>query len=359
MQMCYRDQFRKIMHYESFDRMPVLHWNLWPETRARWIDEGLPPGEDEAEFLDAKKKWVRVRIDLELYPPLIEEVLEETREFRIFRNRDGVVQKSRRDRSSVPQYLDHALKDARQWPAFKKRLAPDPGRIPHDLDARIAEAEQSGCPVAVTCASLMGWIRNWMGVENMSYLMHDDPEVYADMVRTLAELTCWGLDQVVPRMKSPPDLAVGWEDICGSTGPLINPTFFEKHVAPGYRMIRRRLDHHGIDFYAVDCDGLIEPLLKGWLAAGVNLHYPVEIGAFGADPLALRRKFGKELRMIGGFDKRALELDRAAIDREIARRVPLMEEGGYIVLPDHHITPDTPLENYQYYLDRIRSLRFA
>ena len=38
---------------------------------------------------------------------------------------------------------------------------------------------------------MMGWIRNWMGVENMSYLCTDDRDVYADMVMTLADLTCW------------------------------------------------------------------------------------------------------------------------------------------------------------------------
>jgi len=28
------------------------------------------------------------------------------------------------------------------------------------------------------------------------------------------------------------------------------------------------------------------------------------------------------------------------------------------MMPDHLITPGTPLENYKYYLERIRTLRF-
>ncbi|MBU0754272.1 MAG: hypothetical protein KJ645_03980, partial [Planctomycetes bacterium] len=102
----------------------------------------------------------------------------------------------------------------------------------------------------------------------------------------------------------------------------------------------------------------IEPLLKGWLDAGVNLLYPIEIGTWNADPHALRKKYGPALRMMGGFDKRALAKGRAAIDHEIARRVPLMKEGGYIIMTDHHIAPDCSLADYQYYLDRIRELRF-
>ena len=45
-----------------------------------------------------------------------------------------------------------------------------------------------------------------------------------------------------------------------------------------------------------------------------------------------------------------------SIDAEIDRRVPLMADGGYVPLPDHLITPDTPLDDYRYYLDRIRAL---
>ena len=46
----------------------------------------------------------------------------------------------------------------------------------------------------------MGWIRNWMGVENMSYLMYDARDVYADMVKTIADLVCWGMDQILPKL---------------------------------------------------------------------------------------------------------------------------------------------------------------
>ena len=31
--------------------------------------------------------------------------------------------------------------------------------------------------------------------------------------------------------------------------------------------------------------------------------------------------------------------------------------GGFIMMPDHLITPDTPLEDYKYYLNRVRELR--
>jgi uroporphyrinogen decarboxylase len=355
--MTSRELFQSIMNYEDFDRMPVLHWGLWSETRRRWFGRGLPEGTDEWEVLQAVPRWIRIGVDLDLYPPIEERVIEETEAYRIYRASDGVVQKKWKDKSSIPQYLDFTFKSAEDWPIFKKRLAPHPDRVPNDLDEKIMLAKELGLPVAVTLAPLMGWIRNWMGVENMSFLVFDTPDVYTEIVETLADLTCWGIDQVASRMDTAPDLGVCWEDICYSNGPLVSPTVFERHVAPAYARVRKKLEQVGTKLLAVDCDGLIEPLLGLWLEAGANLHYPVEIGTWNANPMALRKKFGKELRMIGGFNKLALEQGQEAIDAEIERRTPLLKEGGYIIMPDHHITPGTPLENYRYYLDRIRNLR--
>ncbi|MFZ4398241.1 MAG: uroporphyrinogen decarboxylase family protein, partial [Kiritimatiellia bacterium] len=206
--------------------------------------------------------------------------------------------------------------------------------------------------------SLMGWTRNWMGVEGSAYLMADDPDVYADIVDTLSDLACWGLDQILPRMSRPPDIACGWEDICGRSGPFVSPDMFQRCVAPGYRKIRQKLEAHGVHLFGVDCDGVIEPLVRGWLDSGVNVLFPMEIGVWNTDPYDLRKRFGHELRMIGGFNKMVIEQGPAAIDAEIARRLPLMKEGGFVMLTDHLVTPGASLANYKYYLDRVRALRF-
>jgi hypothetical protein len=352
-----RERFQAIMHYQEYDRMPVVHWDVWSETNQRWIEEGMPEDADVYEFLDTVPRWNFVGSGiLEPHPPFDEVVYEETESYRVCLCPDGVIQKEWKDRTGIPQFIDFVLKTAEDWPSFKERFLPDPDRIPDDLDSEIAAAEQDGVPVAITLASMMGWIRNWMGVENMAYLMHDAPKVYGDMVDTLADLTCWSIDQVLPRMETRPDLGIGWEDICFRSGPLVSPRFFERYVAPGYEKIRQKLGEYGIDLMGIDCDGLIEPLLGPWLDVGVNLHYPVEVGVWGGDPMALRRRFGRQLRMVGGFNKLALEHGPAAIDAEIERRWPLVRDGGYIIMPDHHITPGVSLANYQYYIGRLHEL---
>ena len=132
---------------------------------------------------------------------------------------------------------------------------------------------------------------------------------------------------------------------------------FRKYVAPGYIKIRSKLEEYGVGLLGVDSDGDVSALLKPWLDAGVNVIFPREIGTWNADPVEVRKRYGKELRIIGGFNKLALEKGPKEIDAEIKRRLPLMKEGGFIIMPDHLITPGVSLENYKYYLDKIRRIR--
>ena len=60
--------------------------------------------------------------------------------------------------------------------------------------------------------------------------------------------------------------------------------------------------------------------------------------------------------MIGGYDKRVLAGDRKDIKAEAWRLRPLVEEGGYLPMPDHLIGPDVSLDNYRYYLDCIQEV---
>ena len=90
-----------------------------------------------------------------------------------------------------------------------------------------------------------------------------------------------------------------------------------------------------------------------WLEGGVNGFYPIERVA-GMDAVALRHQYGRELRLMGGIDKRAMAAGPEAIDAELAHVAPLMAEGGFIPWCDHHVPPDVSLENYQYYVRRLQ-----
>jgi uroporphyrinogen decarboxylase len=82
--------------------------------------------------------------------------------------------------------------------------------------------------------------------------------------------------------------------------------------------------------------------------------FPVEIGVWGADPLKFRQAYGRDLLMMGGFDKHILQSSEAEIEAEVYRLLPLIEEGGYIGFCDHRVPPDVSLKNYLFYLETVR-----
>ena len=97
-----------------------------------------------------------------------------------------------------------------------------------------------------------------------------------------------------------------WEDMAYNAGPLISPRHFKQYLVPHYRRITDLLHKHSVDVVWVDCDGNIEKLMPLWLEAGVNCMFPLEIGTWGADPINYRREYGKDLLIMGGFDKHIL-----------------------------------------------------
>lgn len=84
--------------------------------------------------------------------------------------------------------------------------------------------------------------------------------------------------------------------------------------------------------------------------------FPLEIGTWGADPVQYRQKYGKDLLIMGDFDKHLLQGDKAGIEAEARRLAPLVEKGGCIGFCDHHVPPDVPPANYCFYLEKVREI---
>ncbi|MCB0123503.1 MAG: hypothetical protein KDE58_14730, partial [Caldilineaceae bacterium] len=129
-----------------------------------------------------------------------------------------------------------------------------------------------------------------------------------------------------------------------------------QYLVPHYRRITDLLHKHGVDVVWLDCDGDISLLVPMWLDAGVNCMFPLEVGTWRADPIKYRREYGKDLLIMGGFDKHLLQGNKAQIEAEVQRLAPLVDEGGFIGFCDHRVPPDVPLENYLFYLSKVRDI---
>ena len=88
--------------------------------------------------------------------------------------------------------------------------------------------------------------------------------------------------------------------------------------------------------------------------AGVDGFLPMDVNA-GMDIVEVRKQFPK-LKFIGSFNKLEIAKGPEAIDKEFDRILPVIRGGGYIPGSDHQVAPSTSLENYQYYIKKLKKI---
>ena len=130
----------------------------------------------------------------------------------------------------------------------------------------------------------------------------------------LADLSLSVVTRFLEAVDEPVDYATWWEDMAFNKGPLISPKHIKKLMVPNYLPVNEYLHNQGIDIIGVDSDGRLDKLIPLWLEGGINFVYPSEVAA-GNDVVSLRQKYGRQMRLVGGIDKRSLAKGEASIRR--------------------------------------------
>ncbi|MCY2951508.1 MAG: hypothetical protein NTU53_05960 [Planctomycetota bacterium] len=362
-----RQRFAATMHYQPRDRAPLCDFGFWAETIIEWHKQGLPGNVryDNYDGLHTDTYFGMDRFSAGptanpgLCPAFEFLKIEDRGDHEVVQQSDGVRVLRKKYMSSIPHHESHLLTDRESWEKhYKPRLDPDnPDRLPQIWReaARIWTDPNRDYPVNLWCGSLFGWLRDWMGLENIALTVYDDPAFFEEMVTSLADCSIATLTRLLST-GGHFDCANFWEDMCYNAGPLLSPTHFKRYLVPHYKRITSLLRSHGVDVIYLDCDGNIEQLMPLWLDAGVNCMFPIEIGTWGADPIKYRHQYGKNLLMIGGVDKHILARTPRDIEKEVHRLAPLVEEGGFIPTPDHRVPPDVPYTNYLHYVKTARQI---
>ena len=372
--MNYRENVNAILHYQPFEKMPIVSFGYWGETVQKWADEGHITREEADGYCrygdnSESDRSIMKRLGFDfnwnscyggnvgLYPAFERKVLEQKADGgQVIRDEQGLIVLVKPGVVSIPAEIGTTLTDRDVWEKeYLPRLQWEAERIDTSLFESLKDDSQRQLPMGLHCGSLMGYMRNLLGVEELSYLYVDDPELYEEIANTLAGL-CYQSVKAILETGAKFDYAHFWEDICYKNGPLVSPDGFRQMIGPHYRKITNLLKEHGVDIVSVDCDGWIDALLPIWLENGVNTMFPIEVGTWNASIAPWREKYGKDLRGVGGMNKTVFARDYQAVDQEVERLRPLMELGGYIPCPDHRIAPDAKFENVQYYCEKMKSL---
>ena len=350
--MTQRERFNAIFSGKPYDRLPVYFFGMWDETHERWLKEGYS---GQVEGLDAD--WEAGMWDCHglanTYPRFFGEnkLLEETDDYCIMEHADGSVVRYSKGGSTVNHTIKHVLKPTREaWEQFKPHInLNDDWRNPPGWEEKAAEFAKRERVATFLGGSFYGWLRGWMGVEELSCLMYDDPGLLEEMVSYIVDF-CIAIYGPVAK-KADFDFVYIFEDCCGSYGPLFSPTIyreiFDKHYK---RLIRFYKEECKIPFVLIDSDGLADDLIPCWVESGFDIIFPIEVGKWQASPNKLREKFGEQLGMFGGVDKHLIEVGGETLRTHLESLLPAVRHGKYLPIPDHRIPPSVSYEQFLAYI---------
>lgn len=193
--------------------------------------------------------------------------------------------------------------------------------------------------------------RELMGIEPHLYAFYETPDLIHEINEYILNVYLDRLTAVLDVL--PADVVYIMEDLSGKNGPMISPVMFDEFVGSYYKRLIPWLKKKGVRHVFVDTDGDFRKLIPNFVAAGVDGFLPMDVNA-GMDIVKVREEF-PHLKFIGGFNKLCISAGKKAINNEFERILPVIRQGGYIPGCDHQVAPSATLENYMYYINRLKN----
>lgn len=121
----------RCLTFQEVDRppyyQPFLGWDL---THEQWQREAGVRRLNLMAYFNLDYGFETVPVPLGMFPPFERMLIEEKGESYIERDERGILMRQRRDKGSIPGFLEHPVKGWEEWePIKKERFDPDhPGR---------------------------------------------------------------------------------------------------------------------------------------------------------------------------------------------------------------------------------------
>ncbi len=225
-------------------------------------------------------------------------------------------------------------------------------QIIHDVYSPLISNHKKGhYPIRMNIEGFFWTPRELLGIEPHMYAFFDQPELLHDINNYILEIFLEYLTKVLALL--PADVLYIMEDLSGKNGPMLSPDLFEEFVGSYYRKLVPVLKKCGVRHVFVDSDGDFIKLIPFFIDSGIDGFLPMDVNA-GMDIVAVRKKF-PGLKFIGGYNKLCIAEGKDSIDREFKRIMPVIRSGGYIPGTDHQVSPSTSLENYMYYIKKLKA----
>ncbi len=341
------ERVRAALNHEEPDQVAFTDFP-WFTTVERWLREGLPPELGPWGYFD----WAFTGFAANNSLMLPTQVIEETDDYVIARNADGVTTKNWKHSVSTPALLAFSLTGPRAWEELKPRLAFGPERLNWEQDRpKMESARQAGKFVHFAAAIGYDQLSSIVGPDTLLPAMLTDPEWVEDMFKTYMDLTIAGLEEMLA-IGYQFDGAFVFDDLGYRNGTFFSTEMYRELLFPQHKRLCDVLHSKGWKVILHSC-GNVNRHIPALIEAGFDCLQPLEVKA-GMDLVQLKKDYGDVLAFMGGIDVRAMaHPDPAVIEEEIRSKIPIAKAGGgYIYHSDHSIPDNVSFEQYK----RVRDL---
>jgi len=348
----HRDEYLDYMTFVRNDR-PLFTEIFGPiiGLKEEWEAQGATPAElDFTAYTFRCEARHSVAVNTGRQGGPAEQTIEETDEYRLFRDDLGRTMQMFKGKATLGLPLDHPVANMDDWLKVKPLYEFSEARFAHDWLADAQRARDEGKVIVVGIPGGFDEPRQLMGEEALCYAFCEQPQLIHDILQTIGDTAMRVLDRVSSAVQV--DMLSVHEDMAGKSGPLIGPSHIKQFVAPYYRRAWDMLRDRGARLFDQDSDGDMNPVLDAFLDAGVNCMHPLEPAA-NMDMVTIRQRYGTRLAFYGGIDKHVLRRTHDEIVAELEYKIPpMVATGGCMMALDHRIPNGTPLDSYRFYIGK-------
>lgn len=254
-------------------------------------------------------------------------------------------------------FLEHQVKTREDWKRIKFRYE---GKIEDRINKNIDEIAKtlnaSEKPVKLEIFPYFFRLGFYlMGMERFMLSFYDQPDLMHEIFSFWSELT---INMIRPFLsKVDIDVLVLAEDLAYNRGPHLSPEIYKEFWLPYQDELVSEVRKHKVDNICLWSAGDLDVMIPMLLDHGINCIWPIERCSPNMDPLVLRKKYGKQLKMGGGIPINSLALGPSAIDSEIEKLMPIIYDGGFIPAIDDMVSHDVALKNYEYYVNALKTIK--
>ncbi len=194
-----------------------------------------------------------------------------------------------------------------------------------------------------------------VGTQNFFLMMFDQPELINGVLDGLTEYyTAIGKNAIAMGV----DMIRVGDDVGAQQAMMISPKQWRELAKPRFdymfKEFRKANDELFIKLHSC---GDYSPILGDMVELGTDLSGLMQPTGGNKDQVGLKKKYGNDIALIGGFDVQRL-LPRGQVEDVRQGVLDVMRNlgtgGGYIFSPSHYILADVPIQNIYAMLEAQR-----